>query len=216
MGKSETQSSKQETFKNTQTQTVEATPQEQRLNKLQMRMLQGAMPGIQQVQGAGSDLVSQLLTGQALPGAYSGLYQGISPEITDEIVQASLRDIYPQFQGLGILDSGVAASIAGRTAGDIRRNVAQYNQGVRTNLLGMALSGAGNIQQPFLASMSDLGSRLAGLRTINTTGSGSSTSTATVAQPNPFIQSFQQSLGQSLGQNLGYAFGPTEGYNVWA
>lgn len=185
-----------------QTATPTPTPEETRLNQLQIQATEQTQPQLIAAQQSGLNLINQLLSGQEnLPGFFTQLGKGISPEITNEIVQQSLRDIAPQFQQSGILDSGVAASIAGRTAGDIRRASEEFNIGNRLNLLNLALSGQAQVQQPILGQAEMLGSRLAGLRSVNQKG----TTTMNQAQygMNPFIESFQTQLGTTLGSRLG-------------
>lgn len=206
MGK-EKQSSSGTTVVN-QTTTPTPTPEETRLNQLQIQATEQTQPQLIQAQKSGLNLINQLLTGQEqLPGFFTQLGQGISPQITNDIVQQSLRDIMPSFQQSGILDSGVAASIAGRTAGDIRRASEEFNIGNRLNLLNLALSGQAQVQQPILGQAEMLGSRLAGLRSVNQQGTTSMSSTQYAM--NPFLKSFQQSLGQSLGSgSFGSAWKP--------
>lgn len=178
----------------TQKQTVEATPEERQLNQLQLEQARAFDPQQRQMNQNAGNLVNQLLTGQSLPGYLNTLPGGISPDVTQHIVDQSLRDLYPQFQSSGILDSGVAASIAGRTAGDIRASAEQFNIQNLQQLLNLAVGGQAQVQQPMLQTTSQLGGRLAGLRS----------STSTVTAMNPFLKSFQQSAGQGLGN----AFNP--------
>lgn len=181
-----------------QTSTPQATPEEQRLNQLEIERIEATQPGLISAQQAGLGLINQLLLGQEpLPGFFQQLSQGISPEVTQDIVSQSLRDIAPQFQASGILDSGVAADISARTAADIRRATEEYNLGNKFNLLNLALSGQAQVQQPLLAQSQILSGRLAGLRPVTT--SGTSSGTQTITSGNPFLQSFQTSLGKSLG-----------------
>lgn len=189
-----------------QTTTPTPTPEETRLNQLQIQSTEATQPQMIEAQKSGLNLINQLLSGQEnLPGFFTQLGKGISPEITNEIVQQSLRDIMPSFQQSGIMDSGVAASIAGRTAGDIRRASEEFNIGNRLNLLNLALSGQAQVQQPILGQSEMLGSRLAGLRSVNQQG----TSTGTSAQygMNPFLKSFQTQLGSSMGNAVGSRIG---------
>lgn len=179
-----------------QTTTPQATPEETRLNQLEIERIQATQPGMIQAQQSGLSLINKLLLGEEnLPGFFTQLGKGISPEITSDIVQQSLRDLYPQFQQAGIMDSGVAASISGRTAGDIRRASEEFNIGNRLNLLNLALSGQAQVQSPLLAQSQMLGARLAGLRPVTQQGT---TSTAQYGM-NPFMKSFQTQLGKTLG-----------------
>jgi len=202
-------------IKTSSTTTSKPTPtaEETELNKLQLEQQRAIQPYQTAMQQQAFGLGSQLLQGRELPGYLESLPQGVTAEQipleaglfgeerTSEIVQRSLRDIYPQFQAMGLpVESGVAQSIAGRTAGDIRTGVAegdlerqlairesnigtsqtsQYqNLNNLFNLLNLAVGGQAQIQQPVLAGQASLGQRLAGLRTIQQTGSGT--------QVNPF------------------------------
>lgn len=180
-------------------QKSQATPEEIALNRLQLEQAQAFDPQQRMMNENAGTLVNRLLTGQSLPGYLNTLPGGISPDVTQTIVDQSLRDLYPQFQSSGILDSGVAASIAGRTAGDIRASAEQFNIQNLQQLLNLAVGGQAQVQQPMLNTTSQLGSRLAGLR--------STSGTSTVTAMNPFLKSFQTSLGQSLGSGQ---FGGTQ------
>lgn len=174
------------------------TAAEDRLNVLQGNMMEATAPYQQATQIAGLKLSEMLLKGEEpLPGYFQQLSGGISPEVTQSIVDQSLRDIAPSFQSAGILDSGVAASIAGRTAADIRRASEEFNIGNRLNLLNLALSGQAQVQAPVLGVSSQLGARLGTLG--KTTMTGSSTTT----DNNTFGRTFMQSFGTSFGQSLG-------------
>jgi len=180
--------------KTTQKTSTEATPEERQLNQLQLEQAKAFDPIQRQLNTNGGNLINQLLTGQALPGYLQGAL-GVSDAQTQSMVDASLRDLYPQFQSSGILDSGVAASIAGRTAGDIRNQNAQFNVQALQQILNQAVGGQASVQQSALNTTSQLGSRLAGLRS----------STSTVTAMNPFLKSFQQSAGSSFGKGAGEA-----------
>lgn len=172
-------------------QKSQATPEEIALNRLQLEQAQAFDPQQRMMNENAGTLVNRLLTGQSLPGYLNTLPGGISPDVTQTIVDQSLRDLYPQFQSSGILDSGVAASIAGRTAGDIRASAEQFNIQNLQQLLNLAVGGQAQVQQPMLNTTSQLGNRLAGLR--------STSGTSTVSAMNPFMKSFQTSFGQGLG-----------------
>ena len=144
-----------------------------------------------------ANLVNQLLLGQQLPGYLNTLPGGISDEVTNSITQQSLQDIMPQFQQAGILDSGTAAQISARTAADIRNQSAQFNIQNLLQLLNLGVGGQAQVQQPLLATSGQYGQSLAGLRSINQKGSGS-----TIGM-NPFLKSFQTSLGQIPSQLAG-------------
>lgn len=190
--------------KTTQKTSTEATPEERQLNQLQLEQAKAFDPIQRQLNTNGGNLINQLLTGQALPGYLQGAL-GVSDAQTQSMVDASLRDLYPQFQSSGILDSGVAASIAGRTAGDIRNQNAQFNVQALQQILNQAVGGQASVQQSALNTTSQLGSRLAGLRS----------STSTVTAMNPFLKSFQQSAGSTMGKSFGY-MGPGGQYSMMA
>lgn len=209
----------------------QATPtaEETELNKLQLEQQRAINPAQIELQQQAFSLGSLLLQGQDLPGFLGPLPQGatagqiplsagrLGEDITSEIVQKSLTDLFPQLQAKGIpLEGGVAASIAGRTAGDIRRGVAESNiereLGIREtnlgvsqatqfqnlnnllNLLNLAVGGQAQIQAPVIGTSGQLGQRLAGLRT--TTGSQTQNFDFFTS---PLTTSFAQGFGSSLG-----------------
>lgn len=159
------------------TQTSTATPEERELMALQVAAQKEIQPQQLGVQKTGLELVNKLLAGETnLPGFFGQIGAGISEDITSEISQKAVSDILPSFQSSGILDSGVAASVAARTAGDIRRASEEFNIGNKLNLLNLALSGQAQVQQPILYQSNQLASQLAGLRTTTTTGTQTTTS----------------------------------------
>ena len=174
----------------------EATPEERRLNQLDIQLREAIQPGLIDVQQQGLSLASLLLGGQQLPGGLQGLTGGLSEDVISDISRKAVSDISPGLQAQGILESGVGASVQGRVAGDIRRQAAEFNIGNQLNLLNLALSGQAQVQAPGLGVGSTLGGRLAGLRSI----------TQTTQQPNVFAQQFLGGLGQGIGQ-AGFSFG---------
>lgn len=186
----------------TKKQSSEATPEERKLNQLQLEQAQAFDPIQRQLNSNGGNLINMLLTGQNLPGYLNGAI-GINEQQTQSMVDQSLKDLYPQFQSSGILDSGVAASIAGRTSADIRNQNAQFNVQSLQQLLNQAIGGQASVQSPALSTTAQLGGRLTGLR--------STTSIQTAM--NPFLKSFQQSAGSSFGQSIGEGAGAaTKGF----
>lgn len=173
------------------TQRAEATPEERELNKLLLEQARAGQAGTLQIQESGQNLINQLLTGQALPGYLEGLPGGISPEVTNRIVQQSLEDVRGGLQAQGLLNSGVRAELETQTAADIRAQAEQFNLQNIQQLLNLATGGQAQNQALIGQGTSQLGQSLAGLRTIT----GSSTQTSM----NPFLKSFQQSAGKSLG-----------------
>jgi hypothetical protein len=175
---------------------VQATPEETAMNKLSLERLQanqGSQLALdQQMYGA----MSTVMTGGTLPGNLAGI-TGINEDQTQSMVQASLRDLYPQFQSAGIMDSGTAIQTASRTAADVRNANAQFNVSAISNLFNQALGGSSNLSNSTSQQTGVLGSQLAGLRSVN--------SQSTVQSMNPFLKSFQTSLGGSLGSGIGKA-----------
>lgn len=171
------------------TQQATATPEESAMEKLQLQRLQNNSGNQQALDTNMYNTMNTILTGGKLNGNLQGI-NGISEDQTQSMVNASLRDIAPQFQSSGILNSGTAAQIAGRTAMDTRNSNAQFNVSALQNLFNQALGGSSNLSAATTNQNQVLGSQLAGLRTIN--GSQSTTS-------NPFLNSFYKSLGEGLG-----------------
>lgn len=170
--------------------TSTATPEERQLEQLELTRQQNNAPQQQQLDTNQYSLANQLLTGQNLPGNLQGA-QGISAGQTQDMVNASLRDVSPQFQSAGILDSGAALQAGVRASTDVRNQNAQFNVSAFQNLLNQALGGSSNLTGNNTQSNNVLGSQLAGLRSTSSSGS-------TIGM-NPFLKSFQTSLGNSLG-----------------
>ena len=137
---------------NTTNQNTQFQPPQQLLdlNNLLMEQIQSSSGQPTEIQQNSLNLVNQLLTGGALPGAYQGLYGGITPEMTNEMAQHSVNNIVPGLQQSGILDSGTSASIQARTAGDIRRQSAEFNVTNLNQLLGMGIEGQESVQRPIM------------------------------------------------------------------
>jgi len=174
---------------------VTATAEETELNKLALerqRAIQDQQIGIQQ---QGFDLFSQLLAGdQDLPGILGQLSTGISADAVGGQAAELAKRNFANFNALGLADSGVAfRETAEDIASQILLPVEASNRADFFNLLNIGVGGQAQAQSGALASSQGLGSRLAGLRTVNQTGS------STVTAPNPFLSSFQTSFGQNLG-----------------
>jgi len=196
-----------------QTVTPTATAEETEFNKLALERQRAAQPGLLSLDEQGMGLVSKLLAGEDLPGYLGGLPGGISPEVTSEMAGRAVEDIAPSFQKSGILDSGTAASISARTAGDIRLGSAEFNLQNLLQLLNLGVGGQAQVQQGTSVAGGTLSSALAGLRSTSTTGTSQGTS---VFAYNPFQESFKSGLGGTLsgstfmgalGGGLGTALG---------
>lgn len=173
-----------------QSTTVTATPEEKAMEALQLQRQQTNAPMQAQLDQNQYSLANQLLTGQNLPGNLTGA-QGISETDTNNMANAAVRNVLPQFQSAGILDSGIAVQGATRAAADIRNQNAQFNVSAIQNLLNQALGGSSNLTGANTQSNQVLGSQLAGLRSTNSSGS-------TIGM-NPFLKSFETSLGKTAG-----------------
>ena len=187
--------------------TVQPTAEETELNRLRLDREKALDPSILQAQQQGLDLSSLLLTGggggQGLPGFLQGLPGGISPEVTQDIVDRSLGDVRAGLQQGGLLDSGVRSELEARTSADIRTQSEQFNLQNLSQLLNLAVGGQA---QP-LASVQGFGGQLsqalAGLRGQTGTGSGTATtrSSAGFFQPGGFGQSLVGAAGNAFSRS---------------
>jgi len=158
------------------TQERQPTKEETRLNELDVQLRESTQPYLIPMQQQGLQLGSLLLQGRNnLPGFMNNLPQGISPEVTQGIVDQSLRDVDTRMAGQGLMDSGTRASVLSRTSGDIRRAAEEFNIGNRLNLLNLALTGQAQVQQPVLGFSSNLGQRLTTLGPTTKTYNNTST-----------------------------------------
>lgn len=191
-------SSKRTTSESSQQQTqYTPTAEETELNKLYLARERQLDPQITGVQSQGLNLVSSLLRGEQLPGYLNTLPGGISPEVTQGIVNQSLNDLNVQLAHSGagtFLESGAAQAAGVRTAGDIRNQSEQFNLQNLLQLLNIGIGGQAQVQAPIQGFSSMLSGRLAGLRGVNQTGTATST-----FRYNPFKESFYSSLGSGLG-----------------
>ena len=199
MGGEKTKTNSSQNQQTQQSTQYTASPEERERLNFQLGQEKAFAPYQQQLNINAANLVNSLLQGQNLPGYLNQLPGGISGDVTQSIVNQSLEDIAPRFQSSGILDSGVAAQISGRTAADIRNQSAQFNLQNLMQLLNLAVGGQAQVQQPALQTSAQIGNSLAGLRSINQSGSFSGNQTQSTIGMNPFFKSFQTSLGQNLG-----------------
>lgn len=189
------------------TQTATPTAEQTALNQIQLGQAQAADPQQRQINQSGMSAINNLLTGQPLPGYLGQLPGGIDENATNTIVNQSLKDVNAQLAKSGagtMMESGASQAIGARSAADTRSQAAQFNLQNLLQLLNIGVGGQASVQQPISASNSQLGTRLAGLNSYNSTGSSNST---TIGM-NPFMKSFQTSLGSSLGSgkfgNMGF------------
>lgn len=162
---------------NTVEKQAEPSAEEKALLQLQLKEETALSPQKMQISQQGYSLISQLLAGDAnLPGFLGDISSGLDENAINDLSQKAIKDVAPQFQGQGILDSGTAASLMARTSGDIRRSAYEYNIQNKMNLLNLAL--AGNINTINSGTSNDLTSRLAGLRAITTSSGYNNTNRA--------------------------------------
>jgi hypothetical protein len=189
-----------------QTTTPTPTAEESAFNKLKLEQQQAINPAQTQMMNNAFGLGNQLLTsfGDKNSEMWKSLIGGVTNEQQQSMISEQDRLLKPQFQQQGIYDSGMAATGRLRAATDLSNQNAQFNVGALQNALNLALSGQAQVQQPALGAAGQLGSQLAGLRSVNQSGTTSSMSTQT---SNPFLNSFYSSLGQGLGSLPGKAAG---------
>lgn len=192
-----------ESSQTTQQQTVQASPEETELNRLRLEREKVLDPLITQAGESGLNLSNLLLTGQGLPGFLQGLPGGISPDVTQDLVNRSLGDVRAGLQGGGLLDSGVRQELEARTSADIRTQSEQFNLGNLQQLLNLAVGGQA---QPLAAPLgfgSQLSQSLAGLRGFTSQGNQFGTSQAGFFQPGGFGSTVAGGFAQGLGSALG-------------
>ena len=202
----------------TQSQTVTPTKEERELNKLQLSREKFLDPYIRQSQQSGLNLSNLLLTGSNLPGYLSEIPKGISPEITDSIVNQSLKDLNVQLAASGggtFLESGASQAIGGRTAGDIRTQAAQFNLQNLGNLLNLGVGGQYAAQQAPLGYSGQLSQRLAGLRSTTGTYNSSQTSTQNQGWFNSFMDFYKTSSGAAAQAYGGGCWVASELFGGW-
>ncbi len=169
--------------------TATATPEERALMQQQLDMNNFMNPYAKQNYADLSGNIQAILEGKQPMAKGIG---GVSEEDTNNMANAAVRGVLPQFQSAGILDSGIAFQGATRAAADVRNQNAQFNTSAAQNLFNLASGGQSSLQAQYQGNTNNLTNQLAGLRT--TTSSGS-----TIGM-NPFLKSFEQSLGQAGGQ----------------
>lgn len=201
MGKTKDTGSSQQ--QQTATTTYQPTPEERELNQLALEREKYLDPQIRQTQSQGLDLVSKLLAGQSLPGYLSTLPGGISPDVTQSIVNQSLNDLNVQLAASGagtFADSGAAQSAGVRAAADVRNQSEQFNLQNLMQLLNLGVGGQAQVQQPIIGYSSLLSNRLAGLRGVTSTGTMSGNQTSTRKYDfftSPFTLTALQAAGNS-------------------
>jgi hypothetical protein len=180
----------------TSVQKAEMSPEERERYNIENQQLARTAGPQTDVQLQGLNLINQLLSGNAnLPGFFGEMGKGIDSNMADQIANESVNDIMPMLQQQGLMGQPVGAYAASRTAGDVRRGVAEFNIGNKQNLLNLALSGQAQVQSPILQQQGIMANRLAGLRTVTGSSSGMQTS------KNPFLTG--KDIFTGIGAGLG-------------
>ena len=184
------------------TTTPTPTAEETELNKLLLERTKATQGGMIQAQQGGLNLINQLLAGQQPSGDLYQQISGISPEAISQQAYSLAQRSLPQFQGAGILDSGIMGKQISRSiANELLYPAEQFNIGAKQNLLNLALSGQASVQAPIQNNVNNLSSALAGLRSVSTTGTQSQ-NTGYSFFTNPFVSSLGQGLGYGAGTML--------------
>lgn len=170
------------TSKNSSTAT--ATPQEQQLENNEAQISNANVGNQMSINDNSASLINSILTGN-----YSGGAGGITPQQNQSMVNQSLRDIAPQFQTSGILNSGEAGQVAAQTAALTSNANAQFNVQAQSNLLSQGLGSATNWSSANTQGNQVLGNQLAGLRTVNSN---------TTNMQNPFLNAFYTGIGTGV------------------
>lgn len=171
--------------KTTNDSTQQATPtnQYQGLLNNEMQVSNANVGNQMSVNNNSANLINSLLT-----GTYSGAGSGISSQQNQSMVNQSLRDIAPQFQTAGILNSGEAGQLATQTAALTSNANAQFNVQASQNLLNAGLGGSSAWSGNAMSGNQVVGNQLAGLNKV--TGSS-------VQTQNPFLNTFYSGLGNA-------------------
>lgn len=191
---------KQQTQGNTtinQTSTPTMTPEERVSLDRQNRIAAASEADQIQMNKNAAANVNTLLTGGQLPGNLGMLSSGLSQAWQNNAANTAVNQANATLNASGIFDAGSAQVARARTAGDIYNTAGQFNIQTLQQLLNQGIGGQAQVQQPMLANQSMLSNSLSGLRSINTQGTTSSTSTLTMM--NPFLKSFQNQLGSTMG-----------------
>lgn len=153
-----------DTTSNETTTSYKETEQEKQLNQFDVDLRKAVQPQLIDVNQNALALSGLLLQGQDLPGYLQGLPGGISPEVTQNLVNQSLRDIGTNAQFAGILDSGTAGELGVNAAANIRTQSEQFNLQNLLQLLNLATGSSAQAQAPVEAFGQQMSGRLQSLR----------------------------------------------------
>jgi len=205
--KTETDQTQEQEQESSFTQQATATPLEASENAKAAARLEGREEITEDVFTNALNLINVALTGGEFPGQLKGLFSGISSETIGTEAARVARNAQPGFQALGLSNSGVAFRETAREVGESVLFPAEaFNIQNLLNIANLGLGGQSALESQQISERANLGSRLAGLRSISGTSRGSGTTnisgstSTTVTSPNPFVSSFQTSFGTSLGQ----------------
>jgi hypothetical protein len=161
------------------TTTPTATPQEQAMEGIQLSEMQGYAPAQGQMYNTAFATGNNLLNAVNQPNSpqWQTLLGGITPQQTQSQVNTQDQALQGSLQQAGIYNSGTAASGRMAAATQLSNTNAQFNVGTLQNALNLALGGQAQVQSTAASNSSQLGQELAGLRTTNTTGTGTMPST---------------------------------------
>lgn len=173
------------------TQQATANPQYQGILNNETQVSNSNVGNQMSVNNNSASLINSILTGN-----YSGTAAGINAQQNQSMVNQSLRDIAPQFQTSGILNSGEAGQVASQTAALTSNANAQFNVQAQQNLINAGLGGASSWSGNAMSGNQVLGNQLAGLNKV--TGSN-------VQTGNPFLKSFYNGLGGQASNIIGNA-----------
>ena len=152
------------------------TPEETAYNQQLLKEQQESYPYRSQAMIQGYGLVNQLLTGKDLPGNLSQISKGISAEDIGMESAETARMLLPQYQQMGILNSGSAYKSLGRQiANQVNMPAKQFNLGQQMQALNLASGQAAQVVGQTGAQSQQLSQAFAGLRsqTSSSTGVGS-------------------------------------------
>jgi len=161
------------------TTTASATPQEQAMEQIQLGQMEQYAPAQTQMYNTAFDTGNNLLNAVNQPGSpqWATLLGGVNQQQTNSMVNTADQSLQGSLQQAGIYNSGTAATGRMKSATDVANSNAQFNVGSLQAALNLALSGQTQIQGTATNNSSQLGQELAGLRTTNTSGYGTSSVT---------------------------------------
>ena len=160
-----------------QTTTPTPTAEETALNQRNLRIAQATEGGQTTMQQNALALGNQLLTGGTdMLGYFQKMMAGIDANTMGHQASRFVTGAMPGMQQSGLTNSGTAArSIAKGVASEVQMPAETFNIGSWQNALNLALSGQAQVQAPIQANASSLATSLAGLRSVNTSGTTSTT-----------------------------------------